>query len=53
MKPFIHYDRIRKIKGKQHYFAEITKNAGTHGIYLDKKKADNGDFEAWSLAKQK
>ncbi|MCX6706712.1 MAG: hypothetical protein NT001_01065 [Candidatus Woesearchaeota archaeon] len=40
--PCVHYDEIRRWRGKAHYKAEITDSAGTHGIWLDKKKVDDG-----------
>jgi hypothetical protein len=36
--PWVHWDRKKMIDGKLFHLAEITDNAGTHGIWLDKDK---------------
>ncbi len=38
IKPYVHYDRIKKIDGKTHYQAEITDEAGTHSFWIEKSK---------------
>jgi hypothetical protein len=43
--PYVHKDRIRKRDGKLYYVAEITTNAGTHEVWLHKKKVDDGEIE--------
>jgi len=50
--PSVHWDTIKKIKGKEYYLAEITTNAGTHGIYLDKKKVLTGKIQVRSKPEQ-
>ena len=37
--PYIHYDRVKRINGKTCYQAEITDNAGTHGILIRKEQS--------------
>ncbi|MBW2965657.1 hypothetical protein KY342_00975 [Candidatus Woesearchaeota archaeon] len=43
--PFVHWDVTVKKQGRLYYLAEITTNAGTHGIYLDKERVDKGEIE--------
>ncbi len=38
-KPYIHWDNIKKHDGKNYVKAEITDNAGTHGLWIEKKLA--------------
>ncbi|MBU0758163.1 MAG: hypothetical protein KKF44_08900 [Nanoarchaeota archaeon] len=51
--PTVHWDTIIKQKGKLYYRAEVTDNAGTHGILLDKEKVHAGEIEVRSLPRKK
>jgi hypothetical protein len=37
-KPYIHFDRVKKIHGKTYCKAEISDSAGTHGFWIEKSK---------------
>ncbi len=47
--PAVHWDCVRRLDGKRHYEAEVSDAAGTHGIYLEKKKVDSGEVEVREL----
>ncbi len=47
--PAVHWDEIRRLDGKKYYVAEVSDAAGTHGIYLEKKKVDAGRIEVRNL----